>query len=107
MDKEKLIERLRQASQKWEKIKADRHPELPIKCLLIILLIIFLSPVTQTAAARQSMFYPTFEVCINDANTEEIEIALKAVKKTYDFFMSIGYSERYPLYWTMFISVSI
>ncbi len=101
MDREISIDRLHASSQAREKINAFSYLELPIKCPIIISLTIFLSFVASTVTARQSIFYPNFEVCINYADREDIELALGAVQKTYDFFMSIGYSKKYPL-WIFF-----
>jgi hypothetical protein len=51
----------------------------------------------QITAALQSMRCPTNKVCIYYTNSEDIEIALNAIRKAYNFFIDVGYSETYFL----------
>lgn len=68
-----------------------------MKSLAIITISVFVLSIAQTASARQSICYPEYKACITYTKSEEVELALTAIKKAYDFFFEIGYSENYFL----------
>jgi hypothetical protein len=51
----------------------------------------------QNTSAHQRLYCPTNKVCIRYTNPEDIELALNAIRKAYNFFINIGYSETYFL----------
>jgi hypothetical protein len=65
--------------------------------MVIIALILLVLSVAQITSSPQSISYPSNKVCISYINSEEIVIALKAVRKAYDFFSNIGYPNKYFL----------
>ena len=68
-----------------------------MKSLAIIFLIVFILFYAQITSAHQSIRCPTNKVCICYTNSEDIELALNAISKTYNFFADIGYSETFFL----------
>ena len=68
-----------------------------MKSLTIISLIVFILFYAQITSAHQSIRCPTNKVCICYTNSDEIELALKAIRKAYKFFIDVGYSETYFL----------
>ena len=63
----------------------------------IISLFVFILFYAQITSAHQSIRCPTNKVCICYTNSEDIELALNAIDKAYNFFASVGYSETYFL----------
>jgi len=51
----------------------------------------------QITSAHQSACCPTNKICICYTNSEDIDLALIAIRKAYNFFINIGYSETYFL----------
>ena len=51
----------------------------------------------QITAAAQNISCPANNVCIRYTNSDDIELALNAIRKVYDFFFDYGYSETYFL----------
>ena len=68
-----------------------------MKSLAIISLMLFSLSNVQIASALQSIRCPTNKVCICFTNSEDIELALSAISKAYNFFANVGYSETYFL----------
>ena len=68
-----------------------------MRSLAIISLIFFILFYAQNTSAHQSVSCPTNKVCICYTNSEDIELALNAIRKAYNFFINIGYSETYFL----------
>ena len=66
-----------------------------MKSLAIISLIVFILFYAQITSALQSIRCPTNKVCICYTNSEDIELALSAIRKAYNFFINLGYSETY------------
>jgi hypothetical protein len=71
--------------------------ELSLKSLAIISLTVFILFFAQITSALQSIRCPTNKVCICYSNSEDIELALSAIRKAYNFFINVGYSETYFL----------
>jgi len=68
-----------------------------LKSLAIISLIVVILFYAQISSALQSIRCPTNKVCIYYTNPEDIELALNAIRKAYNFFIDVGYSETYFL----------
>lgn len=68
-----------------------------MKSLAIISLIVVILFCAQITSAHQSVSCPTNKVCICYTNSEDIELALNAIRKAYNFFINVGYSETYFL----------
>lgn len=66
-----------------------------MKSLAIISLIAFILFYPQITSAHQSIRCPTNKVCICYTNSEDIELALRAIRKANNFFIDVGYSETY------------
>ncbi len=66
-----------------------------MRSLAIISLIVFILFYEQNTSAHQSTCYQTNKVCICHAKSEDIELALRAIRKADNFFNNIGYSETY------------
>ena len=65
--------------------------------LTIISLTVSILFFAQITSALQSIRCPTNKVCICYTNPEDIELALSAIRKAYNFFINVGYSETYFL----------
>ena len=66
-----------------------------MRSFAIIFIIVFILFYAQITAAAQNISCPTNKVCIYNTNSEDIELALNAIRKVYDFFINYGYSETY------------
>ena len=66
-----------------------------LRSLAIISLIVFISFYAQNTSAQQSCCCPANKVCICYTNSEDIELALNAIRNSYNFFIDIGYPETY------------
>lgn len=64
-----------------------------MKSLAIVSLIVVILFYAQITSAYQSIRCPTNKVCICYTNPEDIELALNAIRKAYNFFINVGYSE--------------
>ena len=71
--------------------------KLNIKGKLTLFIIVFGMIAPSITFGRQLTFYPEYKVYINSTNIESTELALTAIKKAYDFFIGIGYSQTYFL----------
>ena len=68
-----------------------------MRSFAIIFLIVFILFYAQITAAPSNVFCPTNKICIRYTNSEDIDLALSAIRKAYDFFINYGYSETYFL----------
>ena len=66
-----------------------------MRSFAIIFLNVFILFSAQITAAVQNISCPTNKACIRYTNPEDIELALNAIRKVYDFFINYGYSETY------------
>ena len=76
---------------------AAKLKELFLKRLAIVSFIFFVFFSPQITSAQQSVYCPIHKVSIRCKNAVVTELALNAIRKTYQFFRNLGYAQTYFL----------